>query len=64
MTYLAHVRIKGLEPLTELFILVRIVDQGVGGIKDNVHALPIGKALKERPEFRRGGFETAILREI
>ena len=64
MTYLAHVRVKGLEPLPQLFILVRIVDQGVGGIKDDVHALPVGKALEEHPEFRRGSFETTVLREI
>ena len=54
--YLAHVRVKGLEPLPELFILVRIVNQGVGGIKDDVHALPVGKALEERPEFGGGSF--------
>jgi hypothetical protein len=63
-TDLAHVRVEILEPLPELFVLVRIVDQGIGGVEDDIHALPVGKALEERSEFRRGGFETAVLREI
>jgi hypothetical protein len=55
---------RGLKPLLELFILVCIVNQGVGGIKDDVHALPVGKALEERLEFSGGGFETTVLCEI
>jgi hypothetical protein len=63
-TDLAHVRVQILEPLAELFVLVRIVDQGIGGVEDDIHALPVGKALEERSEFGCGGFETAVLREI
>ena len=58
--YFAHVRVKALEPRSELFI----VNQGIGGVKDDLHALPVGKALEEHLEFWRGGFETTILREI
>jgi len=57
--YLAHVHIKALEQVPELFVLVRIVE-GVGGVEDDIHSLPIGKALVERSEFRRGGFETLV----
>ena len=64
MAYLAHVRVKALEPLSELFVLIRIVDQGVGSVEDDIHALPIGKALEESSEFGCSGFDTAVLREV
>jgi hypothetical protein len=62
-TYIVHVGVRILEPLLELFVVVCIVDQGIGSVEDDIHDLPVGKALKKRSEFSCGGFETAVLRE-
>jgi hypothetical protein len=42
-TYLAHVHIKGLEPLPELFILIRIVDQALAASKMMSMLCPLAK---------------------
>jgi len=62
-THLVNVRIEALEPLPELCVLVRVIDQRVGGAKDHIHALPIGKAFEESSELGSGGFQTAVLYE-
>jgi len=42
---------------------VRLIDQDVSSIEDNVHALLIGKAFQGRSKFRGRGFESTILNE-
>ena len=59
-TYPAHIYIEALEPLLELLIFIRFVDQGAGSVVDNIHALPISKTIKERSELCRGVLEIAV----
>lgn len=59
-TYPAHIYIKTLEPLPELLVFIRIVDQGAGSVADDIHALPISKALKECSERCRGVLKIAV----
>ena len=58
MTYLAHARV---EPLPELFALIRIIDQAGHWLEDDVHA---SKALKEGSKFGCSRFETTVVRRI
>jgi len=60
-TNLANIRVEALEPLSELLVVVRIFDQHVSSVEDDVHALPIGKAFKEGSKLRSGSFQTMIL---
>ena len=61
--HLANIRVEALEPLPKLRVLVRVINQRVRSVKDNIHALPVGKAFEERSELGSGGFQTAVLRE-
>jgi len=49
--YLAHVRVEVLEPRPKLLIHIRVVNQGMSGIKDNIHALPVHETFKQRAQF-------------
>jgi hypothetical protein len=57
-TYLTDICV---EPLSELLVLVGILNQGVGSVEDDIHALPVGKRFEEGPKFRGGSFQTVIL---
>jgi hypothetical protein len=46
-THLTNVRVEALEPLPELCVLVRVINQHVGGVEDYIHALPVGKVFEE-----------------
>ena len=62
--HLANVRVEAFEPLPELCILVRVIDQRVGGVEDYIHALPVGQAFEKGSELASGGFQTTALREM
>jgi hypothetical protein len=47
----------------KLFVLVRIVDQRVSSIEDNIHTLSIGETFEEGSELGGRSFQTTILRD-
>ena len=49
--YLAHVRVDVLEPHLKLLVFVRIVNQSISDIKNDIHALPIHEPLEHRAQF-------------
>ena len=59
MTY--FVNIQTLELLLKLFVCAHIIDQCIGSIKNNVHALAIGEVLKEYVKLRGHCLQTTIL---
>lgn len=59
-TYLAHVRINTLEPITELLILLGILPEVVQGVTNDTHAHAVREPLEKGPELAGGLVERAI----
>jgi hypothetical protein len=56
MRYLTDIHAKDPEPLSELLVLVGIVNQDISSIKDDVHVLPIGKTFEKGFEVPKWQF--------
>lgn len=60
---LARVRVNLAPPFAELLVILRVVDEVVGGVEHRVHALVVGEALEKCAELAPGGLEGVVLRK-
>lgn len=54
--YLVNVRVEVLKPLSELLVFVRIINQGIGSVEYDIHALSVRKPFEQGTQLRRGSF--------
>lgn len=47
VTDLPNICIKALDPVSELFVSLGVINQYIGGIKYRIHALSVSEALEQ-----------------